>query len=146
MQLKKGKQFNLNLFNDFKITFGTVDNKNPTALYFTITSWAEILNDESDNFQRILKTLNKDIKKKTYDNLNKNLFNASRTIVDFEIKESGISNNKRSFMNCEITLFKLNDFQIQEKEIEDSVKNLIKLIIEDVFNTNKHFKFHKKKI
>jgi hypothetical protein len=146
MQLKKGKQFNLNLFNDFKITFGTVDNKNPKALYFTITSWAEILNDESDNFQRILKTLNKDIKKKTYDNLNKNLFNTSRTIVDFEIKESGISNNKRSFMNCEITLFKLNNFQIQEKEIEDSVKNLIKLIIEDVFNTNKHFKFHKKKI
>ena len=37
MQLKKGKQFNLNLFNDFKITFGTVDNKNPKALYFTIT-------------------------------------------------------------------------------------------------------------
>ena len=146
MQLKKGKQFNLNLFNDFKITFGTVDNKNPKALYFTITSWAEILNDESDNFQGILKTLNKDIKKKTYDNLNKNLFNASRTIVDFEIKESGITNNKRSFMNCEITLFKLNNFQIQEKEIEDSVKNLIKLIIEDVFNTNKHFKFHKKKI
>jgi len=146
MILKKGKQFNLNLFNDYKITFGTVDNKNPKALYFTISSWAETLNVKNDNFPEILKTLNKSIKKKTYDNLNKNLFNPSRTIVDFEIKESGISNNKRSFMNCEITLFKLNDFQIQEKEIEDSVKNLIKLIIEDVFNNNEHFKFHKKKI
>jgi hypothetical protein len=144
MITKKGKQIKINDFNEFNIVIGTVDNKTPKTLYFNITGWAEPLNIDADN-NTAIKDLNKTIRKKTHEFLDKKLFNANRIIVDFDIKESGLSANRRSYMNCEVTLFKLNDFKLQNDLINDSLITLINDLIENVFKTNTYFNFHKTK-
>lgn len=145
MLVKKGKQMKLEMFDNYSVNLGTVDNKNPKALYVTISAWGKPINLDDDNYTVAIKKLNKDIKKKVYEVLPKNLFDGNRTIVDFEIKESGISNERRSYMNCEITLYKLNNFKIQSNLINDAVKSVTAKVITEVFDLNPYFTFHKTK-
>jgi hypothetical protein len=145
MLVKKGKQMKLEMFDNYKVNLGTVDNKNPKALYVTVSAWGKPINLDDDNYTVAIKKLNKDIKKKVYEALPKNLFDGNRTIVDFEIKESGISNERRSYMNCEITLYKLNNFKIQSNLINDAVKSVTTKVITEVFDLNPYFTFHKTK-
>lgn len=145
MIVKKGKQMKLELFDNYKIIIGTVDNKNPKSVYLTISGWVEFKNEDDTNSTSIIKKINKDIKKTIFNSLNKNLFDINRNIVDFDIKESGLSYNKRSYMNCELTLFKLNNFKIQNKLIKEEVNKIITTVISDVLETNTYFKFFKNK-
>jgi hypothetical protein len=145
MLVKKGKQMKLEMFDNYKVNIGTVDNKTPKSLYVTISAWGKPINLDDDNYVVAIKKLNKDIKKKVYEILPKNLFDGNRSIVDFEIKESGISNERRSYMNCELTLYKLNDFKIQNNLINDAVKLVTSKVIAEVFDLNPHFTFHKTK-
>ena len=145
MLVKKGKQMKLEMFDNYNVNLGTVDNKNPKALYVTVSAWGKPINLDDDNYTIAIKKLNKDIKKKVYEALPKNLFDGNRTIVDFEIKESGISNERRSYMNCEITLYKLNNFKIQSNLINDAVKSVTTKVITEVFDLNPYFTFHKTK-
>lgn len=144
MLVKKGKQIKINDINQFNIVIGTVDNKNPKSLYFNITGWVEALDINNDNILAI-KELNKDIKTKTYNFLDKKLFNSNKIMVDFDIKESGLSINRRSYMSCEITLFKLNNFKLQDDIINESLMDLISNLIDSVFKDNKYFNFYKTK-
>jgi len=145
MLVKKGKQMKLEMFDNYKVNIGTVDNKNPKALYVTISAWGKPINLDDDNYTLVIKKLNKEIKKKVYEVLPKNLFDGNRSIVDFEIKESGISYERRSYMNCEITLYKLNKFKIQNNLINDAVKSVTANVIAEVFDLNPYFTFHKTK-
>ena len=48
-------------------------------------------------------------------------------------------------MNCEITLYKLNKFKIQNNLINDAVKSVTANVIAEVFDLNPYFTFHKTK-
>ena len=145
MLVKKGKQMKLDTFKNYKVTFGTVDNKNPKALYITISAWGTPNNLDDEDYTIGIKKLNKEIKKKVYEILPKNLFDGNRTIVDFDIKESGISNQRRSYMNCEITLYKLNNFKIQNNLISEGINLVTEYVIDEVFESNQYFTFYKTK-
>lgn len=143
--LKTGKQMKLELFKNYKITSGTIDNKNPKAMYVTISAWGKPKNDIEINYSDVIRKMNKQIKSNLFDNLNKTLFDSNRTIVDLDMRNSGISFDKKSYMNCEITLFKLNSFKIQDKKIKEHIKEIISNIIEQVFDESEYFEFHKTK-
>ena len=143
--LKTGKQMKLELFKNYKITTGTIDNKNPKAMYITISAWGKPNIDGEINYSDVIRKLNKQIKSKLFDNLDKTLFDSNRSIVDLDMRNSGISFDKKSYMNCEITLFKLNNFKIQDKKIKEHMKEIISIIIEDVFDESNYFEFHKSK-
>jgi hypothetical protein len=144
--MKKGKKMKLELSNNYNVVSGTVDNKNPKAVYLTISAWGEVqIDNTSLNYSNIIKNLNKSIRKLMYENLDNSLFDHNKTIVDLDMRESGIKYKKRSYMNCEITLFKLNDFKIQNKKIKESIADISTMIITDVFDNSIYFNFHKKK-
>jgi hypothetical protein len=143
--LKTGKQMKLDLFTNYKITTGTIDNKNPKAMYITISAWGKPNIDGEINYSDVIRKLNKQIKSKLFDNLNSTLFEPSRSIVDLDMRNSGISFDKKSYMNCEITLFKLNNFKIQDKKIKEHISEIISNIIESVFDESEYFEFHKNK-
>lgn len=143
--LKTGKQMKLELFKNYKITTGTIDNKNPKAMYVTISAWGKPKSESEINYSDVIRKMNKQIKSKLFDNLDKTLFDSSRSIVDLDMRNSGISFEKKSYMNCEITLFKLNNFKIQDKKIKEHMKEIISTIIEDVFDESQYFEFHKSK-
>lgn len=146
MITKTGKQLMVNDYSNYKVLSGTVDNKNPKTLYLNISAWGEpLLDDEELNYENVVRHLTKSIKTEIYNKLDDKLFISSRTIIDFDMRTSGITYGKRSYMNCEITLFQKNTFKLQEKQIQNSFDELMNNIINNVLDDNIYFKFHKRK-
>ncbi len=150
--MKRGKEIKLsikekNICNRYNVVFGTVDNKNPKALYINISAWGEPTSDNDINYDRVIKNLHKKVKQTLYQYLTyfNNNFNNEKTIVDFDMRESGITYNKRSFMSCEITLYQTNEIFINEPSLINEIENIIVEIITEVFIENQYFDFYKKK-
>ncbi len=139
MITKKGKQLMVKNHANYNIVTGTVDNKNPKALYVSISAWADPLNEGIINYGSVIKKLTKRIKKELHDNLDLELFNPERSIIDFDMRESGITYGKRSYMNCEITLYQKHGFKLQEKEIQKSLNQILGDIICNVFDNQIFF-------
>jgi len=146
MITKTGKQLMVKDYTNYKVLSGTVDNKNPKTLYLNISAWGEPLSDDENlDYNMVVRHLTKSIKSEIYDKLDTRLFFNTRTIIDFDMRTSGIEYGKRSYMNCEITLFQKNTFKLQEKLIQDSFDKLISNVINNVLDDNIYFKFHKRK-
>ena len=143
--LKTGKQMKLDLFKNYKVTTGTIDNKNPKSMYVTISAWGEPKLDGDVNYSEVIKKMNKEIKSKVFSILDETLFDIDRTIIDLDMRNSGINYNKKSYMSCEITLFKINSFKIQDKRIKDETKKIVNEITSKIFDTSMYFTFHKYK-
>ena len=146
--MKKGKEIKLESFKDYNVVYGSVNNKNPNALYVSISAWAEPVSDSQVNYNRVIRDIDKKIRQTIYDFLSEDIlkiFIKENTIVDFDIKESGVRYGKRSFTSCEITLFFRNELPIQSEHVKDYVDILIGKILEKTLESNKHFEFHKRK-
>jgi hypothetical protein len=143
--LKKGKNIKLPNKKNVKIRFGTVDSINLKSIYINLQSWIEP-KTYSDNWQRVISILNKTIKQTILEHINKDLFEEN-FISDMDLRSSGISRGKKSFLDLEITLYlKRKDIFFQSKEIKESVKDLTNFIIDENFKGNKYFRFYLTKI
>ncbi len=120
--MKKGKSVKLNLYNPIKSVYGTVDSKNLKSVYINIQSWVTP-KEEYDNWNRVVSNLSREIKHSVYNSINTNLFQ-NKSIVDLDLRTSGISHGKKSFFNLEINLYTTNELDFKSIEIKDSVKNI----------------------
>jgi hypothetical protein len=146
--MKTGKEVKSAYFNEYNVVFGSVNNKNPKAIYINISAWAQPNSDEELSYSRVIRNINKNIKQTIYDliDLDSNsVFQKERTIVDLDIRESGIRYGKRSFMNCEITLFTNVEIPVNTEMMKEMLTNVSKEVIEDIFENSKIFKFYKRK-
>jgi hypothetical protein len=137
--MKKGKSVKLNLYNPIKSVYGTVDSKNLKSLYINIQSWVTP-KFEHDNWNRIVCNLSRDIKHSVYNSINHELFK-EQSIVDLDLRTSGISHGKKSFLNLEVNLYTNNEMDFKSPEIKDSVKTIIKNIVKENVIQNKYFDF-----
>lgn len=138
--MKKGKTTKLNVLKYAKILYGTVDSMNLQSIYLNVQTWVEPKDDE-DNWDKVVMILRRKIKAIIYETLNNKLFN-DRFIVDVDLRTSGISLNKRSFMNIEITLYLKSEIDYKSKKLRDYLKNLIRKLHSNIFNKNEYFKFY----
>jgi hypothetical protein len=137
--MKKGKSVKLNLYNPIKSVYGTVDSKNLKSVYINIQSWVTP-KEEYDNWNRVVSNLSREIKHSVYKSINTNLFQ-NKSIVDLDLRTSGISHGKKSFFNLEINLYTTNELDFKSIEIKDSVKNIVQSIYNNNITTNKYFEF-----
>ncbi len=147
--MKTGKEIKTTKFKNYNVVFGSVNNKNPKAIYINISSWAEPLEEEDVNYNQVIRNLNKRIKQTLFNIFDKEqdcFFDGGRTIVDLDIRESGIRYGKRSFMSCEITLFLHNEMSVTSDYMKDKLESVTEELLKTNFESNKTFKFHKKKI
>ena len=147
--MKTGKELKVNDFKNYNIVFGSVNNKHPKAVYINISSWAEPKHDYKINYVRAIRDINKKAKQSlfnSFDSLVETEFKKDRTIVDLDIRESGIRYGKRSFMNCEITLFLGSEIPLNSDRMKMMLDDVLMLVINSTFENNKTFRFHKKKI
>jgi hypothetical protein len=98
--MKNGKKIRLRLFNNLKVFYGTIDYVELKSIYINIQSWV-CPKDDYSNWRKIVCTQSRDIKHTILDANDLDLFHKS-TIVDLDIRHSGISLDKKSFMNLEI--------------------------------------------
>jgi hypothetical protein len=138
--MKNGKKIRLRLFNDLKVFYGTIDYIELKSIYINIQSWISPKDDYS-NWKKIVCTQSRDIKHTILDVNDLDLFYES-TIVDLDIRHSGISLDKKSFMNLEITLFVKDGVLFKSQEMKDGIKKIIKQIYNKNISKNKYFDFY----
>jgi len=145
MHRKKGKKININTHANYKTISGTVDNANPKSVYVSISSWANPkIKDELD-YDKVLSTINNRVRRTVSNKLNNDFFYGGRYIIDFDMKSSGIRYGKKSFMNCEITLYQKLKLKLNENNLQKELKNIIDDVIKEVFTENQYFSFEKTK-
>ncbi len=146
--MKKGKELKIDNYKNYNIVFGSVNNKEPKAIYINISAWCDPQTDENVSYSRVIRDINKKVKQILYNEFDRNPiseFVKDRTIVDLDIRESGIRYGKRSFMNCEVTLFLKNEILVSSEDAKPMLNEVIDLLIKSAFEHNRHFKFYKKK-
>lgn len=137
--MKKGKSVKLNLYKPIKTIYGTVDSKNLKSLYINIQSWVSPKKNY-DNWNRVVSSLSRDIKMSVYNSIDINVFK-ERTIVDLDLRTSGLSQGKKSFMNLEVNLYTNEEIDFKSNKIKDSIRLIIKNIFEKAVEENKYFEF-----
>jgi len=138
--MKKGKSCSLSGYKKIKCSYGTVDSKSFKSVYLNIQSWVKP-KDYYENWDRIISNLNKKIKILLSDVLDNVLFE-NKFIVDLDLRASGISVKKKSFMNLEITLFIKGIVDFKSLRLKSSLKNIVDKILSEIFNNNEIFTFH----
>jgi hypothetical protein len=138
--MKKGKTSKIQGFNTSKIVYGTVDSINFKSLYLNLQTWVEPIN-EPENWTRVVLNLSRAVKHSVYETLDKDLFDNS-FIVDLDLRSSGLTLGKKSFMNLEINFF-LNEEELdfKSKEIKENLKTIVTRIYDENFNNNDYFNF-----
>jgi hypothetical protein len=137
--MKKGKSVKLNLYSSIKSTYGTVDSKDLKSIFINIQSWVTP-KTEQENWKRIVSCLCRDIKCCVNDTINREIFK-EQTIVDLDLRTSGICLGKKSFFNLEINLYLEKKVDFKNHEVKETIKKIIKNIYKYHIISNKHFEF-----
>ena len=138
--MKKGKSCVIKGYKKIKCSYGTVDSKNFKSIYLNIQSWVEPKSIEN-SWIRLVSYFNKQIKNTITDSVNGDLF-SDNFIVDLDLRTSGITLKKRSFMNLEITFFIKKSIDFKSVEMKNSLKKIINSLESEIFNISDHFDFH----
>ena len=137
--MKKGKSVKINLSNCFKSVYGTVDSKNLKSIYINIQSWV-VPKMDSDNWNRIVCNFSRELKHTVFNSIDTSIFNP-KSIVDLDLRTSGINYGKKSFLNLEINLFTDKEIDFKSSNIKNSIKKLITNIQDYNIKQNKYFNF-----
>jgi hypothetical protein len=123
--------------------YGTVDSKNLKSIYINIQSWV-CPKKEHDNWNRVVCNLNREIKHSVFNSISQTVF-MDRSIVDLDLRTSGISTGKKSFFNLEVNLYTNEELDFKSQELKDSVKRIVKNIFTNNLLNNNYFDFYKTK-
>lgn len=138
--MKKGKSCVIKGYKTFKCNYGTVDVKNLKSVYLNIQSWVKP-KKIFDNWERPVSLLNQKFKSLVYETINQDIFQ-SKSIVDLDLRTSGISHKKKSFMNLEITFFFSKSVDFKSPIIKTEMKKIIDSINNDLIKKNEIFSFY----
>jgi hypothetical protein len=145
MKYSRGTEIKLNNHNNYNISIGAIDKKTPKSLYIKLSGWGNPISENDENYTRIIRRMDKRIKSLIYNTINTSKFNQNKTMVDLDMRDSGIAYGKPSYMCCEITLFQHEEHLINSEFIITELNEICKNMISEVLNQNEYFKFHKKK-
>ena len=137
--MKKGKSVKLNLSNHFKSVYGTVDSKNLKSIYINIQSWVDPKID-LENWNRVVCNFSREIKHTVFDSIDTTIFTIN-SIVDLDLRTSGINYGKKSFLNLEINLFSNKELDFKSNDVKNSIKKVVKSIQDTNIIPNKYFNF-----
>lgn len=140
MFTKFGKEKTLFKNDSFRVKYGTIDASKLNALYIDVESWVQP--NEIINFDNKIRIIRKDIISKLKENLDKTFFHEN-FIVDLDLRSSGLSLNKKSFMFIEVTVYPKKFIKFNSEVLMNQVKNLASITIDTVQKNN--FKFFSKK-
>lgn len=137
--MKKGKNVKLDLFKDIKSSYGTVDCRDFKSIYINLQSWVTP-QKEFENFIRIVKNLERSIKHSVFNSINENILRKN-SIVDLDLRHSGITFGKKSFFNLEINLYLNKEIDFKSPILKNSIKHIITSIYNENIKNNRYFHF-----
>jgi len=137
--MKKGKSVKMNISTSFKSMYGTVDSKNLKSLYINIQSWVSP-KTELDNWNRVVCNLSRELKHTVFESIDTSVF-VKNSIVDLDLRTSGICSRKKSFFNLEINLFLGKELDFKSSELKDSIRRIVRNIQNTNISNNNYFDF-----
>jgi type I site-specific restriction endonuclease len=142
--MKKGKTSKLNIFDDAKCHYGTVDSKELKSIYLVLQTWIEPI-DDFERWDRIVGEIKRQMLHTLLEVVDKTTFERKQ-IVDLDLRTSGVQKNKKSFLNLEITLF-VNDKSTDFKSplLRGKIKNILQSIYRYDLKNSKYFILSKTK-
>lgn len=142
--MKKGKEIKLDLSPNYSTIISTLNKDDSKTIFLTVSAWGEPKLDKELDYRRVINNLSKSIRQKLYNNLDNKYFDRERTIVDLDMRESGIKFGKKSYVNIDVTLFKNCNLTFKDEKLQNYSKELCSMIV-DIMESNDNFKFYKKK-
>lgn len=144
MSVKLGRKRSVSEDKNFRVNYGTINDENPISIYVEIKSWVKPL-EELENYEGDVRKLNKFIKQHLYNKLPSCFHN--RYIVDCDLRHSGLSVKKRSFLNLELVLYPKETNVPFSKNIQ--LQNIIKSLSTELINelkTRGGYEYNKTKV
>jgi hypothetical protein len=135
--MKKGKTSKLDLFQDAKCYYGSVDATELKSIYLVLQTWVKPT-QERDNWERVVGTISRTIKHKVLEVYNKSLFK-EQFIVDLDLRTSGIKVDKSSFLNLEITFFTKENIDFKSDDLSNELNRILKEVHDNVLNKTRFF-------
>jgi hypothetical protein len=135
--MKKGKTSKLDLFQDAKCYYGSVDATELKSIYLVLQTWVKPT-QERDNWERVVGTISRNVKHKVLEIYNKSLFK-EHFIVDLDLRTSGIKVDKASFLNLEITFFTKENIEFKSDKLSNELNHILKEVHNNVLNKSKYF-------
>lgn len=125
--------------NYFKVKIGTTNKVNPQVVYVEGKTFIKPINEKEDYNKDVIelkRAFNKTIQKY----LTGDKVYIPKYIFDFQVAQSGISTQKKSFLTFQFLLRQRTDKQIMKlKDIKTASENLINNIIDEF---SEHIKTH----
>ena len=140
MQTKFGKEKKLFTDDKFRVKYGTIDAVKLNAVYLNIESW--VTPKEDENYESFIRLIRKKIMVNIKEKLDGTKFN-EYFIVDLDLRASGMSLNKKSFMFIEVTVYPKEKIKFNSTLMFKKMRELSNLIIESL-EQNKLNYFSKK--
>lgn len=125
-----------------KVKYGFINKNKNNSIYINIGSWVQILVDDESDYPREFRNISKKIKTLLHNTLDPKMFDSINHIVDLDIRQNGLSSKIKSYMNCEITLFKQSGFFEPNDELNLEMKKIIDCINNECFNNSEKFKYY----
>ena len=143
--MKKGKTSKLNIFDDAKCHYGTVDSKKLKSIYIVLQTWVEP-KDDYNNWTKITGEIKRQILHTLLEIVDHTTFE-KKQIVDLDLRTSGIQKNKKSFLNLELTLFiHKENIDFKSLILRSKIKNILQSIHKDDLKNSKYFTLSRTKI
>ena len=146
MGYTRGTELKIDKFKKYNVAFGAMNKNKPKSLYIKISAWGNPISMDEINYKRAISKINKRLRTRLYTNTNEEQFNINKTMIDMDMRESGIEYGKSSFMSCEITLYQHNNFLLKSDSIMNELTVIVNDVIREVLEKNEYFDFYKKKI
>lgn len=141
--IKTGKKLNLPIDNRFKISYGTVNIKNPISIYLQISTWIKPI-EHYDDYESLIKKLKKEYRQSLNHTLKNSFFNDRKWIVDLDLRSSGMEINKKSYMSVDTILY----YHEPKDPFKEEVLSFIKdksLTLLKVFTENNEIECYRSK-
>lgn len=127
MQTKFGKEKKLFVDDKFRVKYGTIDAVKLNAVYLNVESW--VIPKEVENYESFIRLIRKKIIINIKDKLDRTSFN-DHFIVDLDLRASGMSLNKKSFMFIEVTVYPKEKIKFNSVLMFKNMRELSNLVIE----------------
>lgn len=144
--MKGQKKLQFDFDERFNSKCDSLKNNSSRTIFLNISSWLTPTHDDDTiDYHSISKKLRKNIKQTIYNNIDQKYFNPDKTIVDLNLKDSGIKYNKKSYVECEITFIARNNSEYSFDELKDEIKRMNQIVVSNSFLSNPYFQYSRKK-
>lgn len=141
MRSKFGKEKKLFTDEKFRVKYGTIDAVKLNAVYLNIDSWVKP--GDIDNYDSYIRSMRKKVMLKIREEFDRTIF-SENFIVDLDLRSSGMSMDKKSFMAIEVTLYPITKIEFNSDLMFKKMQQVSNIVIQSL-EQNKLTYYSKKK-